>query len=150
MNTMHTKKIASTIGLLIAVLALSVGISYVSAAWSDPTGGAPTNNLNVPVNATQNAQAKQSGLSVDTFAALGNGSLEMDVFLKGQLNGIEPGSTNPTLRIGGSGTAPTPQRVLTTVQGNVSSQKTIGSSELINPSYTPVCADETGQFVLCN
>lgn len=150
MNTMHTKKIASTIGLLIAVLGLSVGISYVSAAWSDPTGGAPTNNLNVPVNATQNAQAKQSGLSVNTFAALGNGSLEQDVFLKGQLNGIEPGSTNPTLRIGGAGTAPTPQRVLTTVNGNVSSQKTIGSSELINPSYTPVCADETGQFVLCN
>lgn len=145
---MHTKKIVSTLGLLIAVLGLSIGVSYVAAAWSEPTGTPPANNLYVPVNATQNAQAKQSGLSVNTFAALGNGSLQQDVFFKGQVKGINPGSLNTTLRIGGVGTNG-PRRVFTTINGNVTSQQTLGSSELINTTMNTLCADDTGQVVFC-
>lgn len=137
------KKTISTLKLIALGIILSVGISY-AALWTGPTAAAPGGNVDAPITALVDAQEKLGNLSVNTFAALGNSALKQRAFFRGPVKGIDPGSSDPTLEIGGGAT-----RVVTTVNGNLNSGRTIGSTELINNVMNPLCADDAGHVVLC-
>lgn len=141
-------KFTSTIKLVILGIILSVGLSY-AATWTGPTGVAPANNVDVPVNAGPTLQDKQGGLSVNTFAALGDAQLKQQAFFRGPVKGIDVGSTNPTLEIGGTSTTGATKRVVTTVNGNLNSGATIGSTELKNTTLNTLCSDDRGHIVFC-
>lgn len=59
------QKTISTIKSLILVLALTIGMSYVFAAWTGPTGTPPNNNADAPINVSEFAQYKNAGLSLN-------------------------------------------------------------------------------------
>jgi len=141
-------KTTSTIKLVILGILLSVGLSY-AATWTAPTGAAPTGNIDVPINAGPTLQEKKAGLSVNTFAALGDAQLKQQAFFRGPVKGIDVGSANPTLEIGGTTTGGTSARVVTTVNGNLNSGVTIGSTELKNTTLNRLCSDDKGHVVFC-
>lgn len=144
------KKFIPSLQLIILGVILSVGLSYAAIQSPIWNPGAPlVDNVDVPINAGTGLQEKKEGLSVNTFAALGDAQLMQQAFFRGPVKGIDVGSSNPTLEIGGVSTTGMPKRVVTTVNGNLDSGATIGSTELKNTTLTRLCADTSGHVVLC-
>jgi|GEM_PF-5089883 len=140
------KKNLLRVTLLLAVLTISIGISY--ATWTP--GTAPTSNvIPTPITAIEIDQIKPGSLSVNTFAALGSGRLKQDALFAGKLNAV---GTDPNLkfRIGGTNSDKKTVNVDTTVSGNVISGKTLGASELRNTTLNPLCADSAGHIIFCS
>lgn len=143
-------KFTSSIKLVVLGVILSVGLSYAAFQSTTWTPGAPlTDNVDSPITAGPVLQDKQGGLSVNTFAALGNAELKQQAFFRGPVKGIDVGSANPTLEIGGTTTGGTSARVVTTVNGNLNSGVTIGSTELKNTTLNRLCSDDKGHVVFC-
>lgn len=148
----HHTHLFSTLRLVLLAVALSVGLSY-AAIWTSPSAGAPGSNIDAPITILSYNQDKPGNLSVNTFAANvlnGNSALKQQAFFRGPVKGIDPGSSAPTLEIGGlASDGTTIKRVVTTANGNINSGMTIGSSELMNNVLNPLCADEVGKVILC-
>lgn len=142
----YMKKILQNIKLVVVGIAIAVGASYVyaSSTATDPTVVAPGNNMAIPVHQLTGAQVKTGGLSVNTFAAFQNSSLEQDSFFDGILKGISQGGNNSTV-VFGSGSNP----VDLVVNGGVNNTLKLGSDDLANTSYQSVCGDTEGHFILC-
>ncbi len=146
-----------TLSLILCIAlaaAVSVGLSYVYAAWANPASTPPACTTSIPcdspVTALVTDQIKPSGLSVDTFIATQNAKFDQRTFFRGTIKGGAPLSPNPQLTIGGlAGTAP--NDVITDVNGDVRSQGTLSSDELIAAagSGTRLCADGVGHVVYC-
>jgi hypothetical protein len=135
-------KFSSSLKLISAGILLSVGLSY-AATWTAPTQQPPT-GLDTPITVLSYHQEKPGGLSVNTFAALGNSQLKQQAFLRGPVKAIDPGSSDPTLEIGSVSTP-----VVTTANGNINSGQTIGATNLINSNLDTLCATDTGWVVRC-
>lgn len=141
------KKNIPFITTLLFTAVLSIGISY--AAWNTPSVVPPSNNIASPVTALPVSQVKNGDLSVNTFAALGNGSFKQRVLFNGTILALDPSTNTPTFRIGGINSAGATVSVNTTVSHDVVSQETIGSSKLKNTTLSPLCSDGSGNVVLC-
>ena len=59
-------RITQSLKVIALALALSIGISYVSA-WTAPTATPPSNNVSAPVNVSSNAQLKTGDFSAWTL-----------------------------------------------------------------------------------
>ena len=127
---------------------ISIGISY--AAWNTPTATPPADAIATPITAISPAQVKPAGLSVNTFAALGNASFKQRVLANGMLVSIDPTTPVQIFRIGGVNAAGTTIDVDTTISHDLISGDTLGSSYLKNTTLNPLCGDSTGTVVLCN
>ncbi len=161
---MYMKKNLQLIITLIIVLAVSVGISYAVDNWSDPTAAAPGSNVPTPITALVPAQVKPGGLSVNTFAAHGDGRLKQQALFNGELRAVDPENENPVFRIGGKNSERSTQypegkliNVDTAVsrdvisEGNPDEIGTLGSSTLINNNYNRLCtAKFSGQVIFCS
>jgi hypothetical protein len=140
------KKNLSRITILLLILSISIGVSY-AANWTP--GAAPGDSIvPPPITALDTDQVKPGSLSVNTFAALGNGRLKQDALFAGVLQAV---GTDPNLKFRIGGTSSTGQlvHVDTTVSGNVTSGKTLGSSELRNTTLNPLCTDGSGHIIFC-
>lgn len=142
---MKKKQIVSIVFSLIIGLVLSVGLSYVNAAFNLPTSTPPGGNLPVPVNVNPAAQIKNGSLFVGgTFTAYGSARLYQDSFFKGTVFGGASG----TLAIGGTDSIGY-HKVVTKVNGYAKAQQTLGANELANPNMNHLCADDQGHIVPC-
>jgi hypothetical protein len=147
---MNTTKIFTTLKVIGIAIVLSVGLSYAAIQDTTWNPGVPmADNVDVPINRTDRFQEKKGALSVNTFAALGDGQLMQQAFFRGTVKGIDVGSTDPTLEIGGTSTNGSSRRVVTTVYGDWNSGQTIGSTELRNTTLQRLCSEEDGRVVLC-
>ncbi len=143
------KQTISLIFTLILGLTLSVGLSYLHAAWSDPAGTPPAGNLYAPITTSDGAQVKEGGLSVNTFTATKHAQFDQRTFFRGSLKGGTPATTG-VLQIGGTpANADDQYRVRTNVTGDVYSLLTLGSTELISNEKNRLCGDTEGHVVLC-
>jgi hypothetical protein len=148
---MKKQKTFSIVIVSIIAVIFAIGLSYVSAAWTNPSGTPPSANLAAPVNASVVDQVKEEGLSVGTFVANQDSHFFQRVHFRGLLNGGTPGASNATLHIGGvsTDTDTNTYRVAADIRGSVKSQGTLGATELINSSLNSLCADYAGHVILC-
>jgi len=142
------KKSTSLFFSSILAIVVSVGLSYVHAAWTNPSAGPIGGNLSAPVTAGSVSQIKPGGLSVDTFIATQNAQFDQTVFFRGSIRGGAPLASAPVLKVGGqSGT--NSHVVITNVNGDVRAQATLGSDELVATQKSRLCADDQGHVVYC-
>ncbi|MBI4118060.1 MAG: hypothetical protein HY455_00780 [Parcubacteria group bacterium] len=82
-------------GFLLALI-LVVGISYVHAAWSEPTATPPNNNTAPPINEGAVDQVKDAGLSVDALTVFG------DSYITGKVGvGVVPSGSTQKIEAAG-------------------------------------------------
>lgn len=135
------------IKLVIFGLVLAFGLNYVSAqTWSDPSGAAPSNNIEVPVHSLSGLQIKTGGLSVNTFVAAQDAQFDQQLFLRGMIRGGFPGdgTTSSTVTFGGNG-----KTVSGEVTGTLRATTYLQSLEVDGNTRTPLCADQNGNVVAC-
>jgi len=61
-----SEKLQKTIALLVGVLTLTLTISYLILAWTEPSQAPPGGNIPAPINVGTSAQIKQGDLTVKT------------------------------------------------------------------------------------
>lgn len=130
--------------------ALVYALSFASAAFTEPTGGAPTNNIDSPVTVLSPGQVKNGGLSVGTFLANGTAEFQQKTFFPGSLKGQNPLGGDDVLRVGGLDYATSVTKYVdATATGNVHTEQTLGSAELVTQKKSRLCADDEGHVVFC-
>lgn len=111
------KNVFTVSKVLIIVLSLSVGVSYVFADWAPPLTSPPScpvgdPGCDAPVNVGTVAQIKDGDLTVDAFAALLNSYFAQKLGI-----GIVPSASSPALEVAGqvkiTGGSPGSGKVLT-------------------------------------
>lgn len=65
------REFLQTAKVVVLAVLLSVGVTYIEAAWSDPSATPPNGNIDVPVNIGTAAQVKNGALSVTGFSNYG-------------------------------------------------------------------------------
>lgn len=130
--------------------ALVYALNVASAAFVEPKGSAPTNNIDTPVTVLPQSQIKNGGLSVGTFLANGVSVFQQHTFFPGTIKGQDAGGTDAALQIGGTDTTTgTTLSVDATATGNVHSDKSLGSVELVTQKKSRLCGDDQGHVVFC-
>ncbi|MBI4121072.1 MAG: hypothetical protein HY457_02365 [Parcubacteria group bacterium] len=83
----------TTLKAIILAVVFTVGISYIQAAWSEPTATPPNNNTPPPINEGTLNQVKQAGLSVNALTVFGDsyitGKVGVGVIPSGSTQKIE-------------------------------------------------------------
>lgn len=124
------------------ILAAAVGSVY-AATWTQPTASAPSNNVPTPLH-TGDSQVKNGGLSVGSFAAYDNSLFDQKVYFKGIIRGGTPDQTNSQVTIGDADAV-----THAAIAGNVTTTDFLQNEAMANPSGTNLCADASGNVVLC-
>ncbi len=66
------KDLIQSIKVVFLALVLATGVSFVSAAWNEPTGAPPSNNAPEPINVSGTAQIKDGGVVLSALGGTGN------------------------------------------------------------------------------
>jgi len=66
------KTLFSQLKLILLALLIAVGVSYVSAAWSNPTATPPEGNVAAPINVSEVGQTKKGNLILESLDANNN------------------------------------------------------------------------------
>jgi hypothetical protein len=141
------KQIFSTFALIIAGLALSVGLSY-AATWAEPTSSSDMRSTVITQGAT--TQIKTAGLSVNTFSAAQAAEFKQQAFFQDLIRGGVPANTNSTLKIGGLGLDGITRTVNTIIDGKLTVTGVLSSTTLNTPSEINLCANGAGEIGKCN
>jgi len=80
------KTITKTL-ILMAVLTVALGTSYLFAAWTGPTQTPPDGNTDAPVHIGTTDQVKDGGLSLDALSGFGGGYFQGDVGIGTMISG---------------------------------------------------------------
>jgi len=67
MKTLSSKAIALCLGVFV----MSLALSYLVIAWSDPAGAPPTGNIFAPINTSGTTQTKSGGLNIGSNVGIG-------------------------------------------------------------------------------
>ncbi len=127
-------------------LAFALVLAFATAAlaqWSTPGAAAPSANIAAPVHVGP-YQTKDSGLSVNGFAAWQNSAFNQHLTLEGIVRGGVPSDTTSTVVFGA---ASTPTNIL--VSGNVATNSYMQSQSVANTSSKTLCADAMGIIFTC-
>ena len=126
-------------------IVVALGMSYASAAWNDPSTGAPGTNIALPIHMGQ-SQLKDGGLSVNTFTAWQNAHFVQQVFINEMLSAVT-GST--LVRFGGADALGTTRTVAVDVSGGFTTTGTIKAVNVAGTSEGKLCATADGTIVRC-
>lgn len=118
------QKHISTIKSFIIVLTLTIGISYVFATWTGPTGTPPNNNASAPINVSDSDQIKDASLSLEGLSLTGDGWSQTDFCIVNE-EGV-------------------PQKCLSTLTGGTGGG---GVSAVSGFPNNLVCSDDKGTLV---
>jgi len=66
------KNIKESIKVAAVALVITLGVTYVYAAWVGPTAAPPGNNTDAPINTGTTDQIKNGGLGLGSLAVFGN------------------------------------------------------------------------------
>lgn len=136
------KNILTNLKYLAFALVLALGTS-VLADWISPIAVSPAGNRAVPLHVGP-YQVKDSGLSVNGFAAYQNSSFNQHLALKGVVRGGVPTDTTSTVMFG---RADAPTNVI--ISGNVASKLYLQSQSVANNVNKTLCADAGGAIHTC-
>ncbi len=150
MKNTNTKKYIVIASSLVVGLVLSIGLSYVGAAFSYPAATPPNGNVPLPVTVDTIDQVKVGGLIVNAFIANEAAAFDMDTYLKQPVFGGSATAISP-LRIGGfDSLLNDTYTVITTATGYVQANKELAApDELANNQKNTLCANDTGHIVFC-
>ena len=95
MTSLRTSLLTSLKAIILALL-LSVGISYLYAAWAPPTGVPPIDNTPAPINVGSMGQTKTSSITATDL--IGQNSVASQLLQA--LGGTDPKVTSPKYCIG--------------------------------------------------
>jgi len=55
-----------SLAILLGVIILSLGLVFITLAWTEPTSGPPDGNVSAPINVSNSGQAKEGKLGIQT------------------------------------------------------------------------------------
>lgn len=70
-----TQNIKEALKVAVMALTITLGVTYVYAAWTGPTVAPPGGNVDAPINVGTVDQIKDGGLGIDSLAVYGNSSV---------------------------------------------------------------------------
>jgi hypothetical protein len=145
---MNKKQILHNLTFIFFGALFAVGLSYVVQAagtYTAPSGTAPANNTDLPLNVGSMLQVKGGGLSVNAFSAYQNAEFDGSTYFNGPL--FAP-TSNGTIIFGG-GDSTGEHNVGLAISGALNSTGILGSAPLANSTTSTVCADGNGVVILC-
>jgi hypothetical protein len=162
------KTLITNIALIAFGIVTAIGLSYAYAAWSvpaatysDPSGTAPANNTDTPLNISILDQVKASGtcaagncggLSVETFLATMNAQFSKNVTFNDVIGGgTAPFGSVSQMYFGGTDSAGFAHPTSVAIAGGLDAEGVLKSAKLENTEgMKALCSDAEGKVVFCD